>query len=48
MPIFLILRSKIKKMGIHSKHFLAAPAAKGLLRQPQGGGEKSPERSAPL
>jgi hypothetical protein len=36
MPIFLILLRKIKKMGIHSKYFLAASAAKGLLRQPLG------------
>jgi hypothetical protein len=35
MPIFLILRRKIKKTGIHSKYLFAAPAAKGLLRQVQ-------------
>jgi hypothetical protein len=46
MPIFLILLRKIKKMGIHSKSFLAASAAKGLLRQPRGGVFKNTRRSS--
>jgi hypothetical protein len=33
MPIFLILRSKIKKMGIHSLFSFAAAGGESLLRQ---------------
>jgi hypothetical protein len=37
MLISLILLRKINEMSIHSKYFLAASAAKGLLRQPRKG-----------
>jgi hypothetical protein len=35
MPIFLILRSKIKKMGIHSLFSFAAAGGESLLKQPR-------------
>jgi hypothetical protein len=46
MPIFLILRSKIKKMGIHSLFSFAAAGGESLLRQPLSGSRAAPAEPA--
>jgi hypothetical protein len=41
MPIFLILQSKIKKMGIHSLFSFAAAGGESLLIQPLSGSQSA-------